>query len=100
MRKYAASVVPLVATVALICLAQVPLQAQTSTPTTQNSCVKCHTEVGDELAVPIKEVANDVHGRRGFSCASCHGGDPADDDHDRAMDPKKGFIGTPAPKQV
>ncbi len=76
------------------------INAQTSTPAAQSSCVRCHAEVGDELAVPIKEIANDVHGRRGLSCANCHGGDPNDDDHDRAMDPRKGFVGTPTPRQV
>ena len=73
---------------------------QTNTRTAKNSCVKCHAEVGDELAAPIAQVESDVHGRRGFSCASCHGGNPNDDDHDRSMDPQGGFIGTPAPRQV
>ena len=43
---------------------------QTNTPTAKNSCIKCHAEVGDELAAPIAQVESDVHGRRGFSCAS------------------------------
>src|SRR5262245_20825735 len=76
------------------------LRGQTSTRATRNSCVKCHAEIGDELAVPIAQVEGDVHGKKGLSCASCHGGDPDDDDHDRSMDARKGFVGTPSPRQV
>jgi predicted CXXCH cytochrome family protein len=79
---------------------EVNLWAQTNTPAASNSCVKCHAEVGDELALPIAQVEGDAHGRRGLSCASCHGGDPNDEDHDRSMDPRKGFVGTPSPRQV
>jgi hypothetical protein len=75
-------------------------QSQSTAAPAPNSCVKCHLEVGDELAAPVRLVQNDVHGRRGFSCVNCHGGDPKDDDLDRSMDPKKGFVGKPTPRQV
>src|SRR5689334_22691535 len=75
-------------------------KSQSTAASAQNSCVKCHFELGDELAVPVGLVQNDVHGRRGFSCIDCHGGDPKDDDLDRSMDPKKGFVGKPTPRQV
>jgi predicted CXXCH cytochrome family protein len=100
MRKYVGSVALFLIGIGFS-LAQEPgVWAQTNTPPAKNSCVKCHAEVGDELAAPIAQVENDVHGRRGFSCASCHGGNPNDDDHDRSMDARKGFVGTPAARQV
>jgi predicted CXXCH cytochrome family protein len=66
----------------------------------QGTCISCHQEIGDEMAAPIDLVKNDVHGHRGFSCVSCHGGDPKINDVDASMDPKKGFVGKPEPRQV
>jgi cytochrome c1 len=61
----------------------------------QNNCVLCHSD--SEVQTPedlfsltpdshhspahmnLKEVVEDVHFRRGISCAGCHGGDPAAD---------------------
>jgi hypothetical protein len=61
----------------------------------QNNCVLCHSDSAnqsaDTLFVPgaasshmdLKQVVEDVHFRRGVSCAGCHGGDPtADLGHD------------------
>jgi hypothetical protein len=65
----------------------------------QNNCVLCHSDSANHSAdtlftVPsatttpvshmnLKEVVEDVHFRRGISCAGCHGGDPtADLGHD------------------
>src|SRR5262245_27379611 len=100
MRKYLGSLAVLfVAGVVFPCAFNVCLQAQTNSGAA-NSCVKCHAEIGDELAAPIAQVQNDVHGLRGLSCASCHGGKPNDDEHRGSDDPRKGFVGTPAPRQV
>ncbi len=74
------------------------LQGPPSAPV--NTCVSCHLEAGDDLAAPIAKVADDVHGKRGFSCVHCHGGDAGEADMDKAMDPRKGFVGKPAPKQI
>jgi hypothetical protein len=69
----------------------------------QNNCVLCHSDSanqsGDTLfavapaaTVPpshmnLKEVVEDVHFRRGLSCAGCHGGDPtADLGHDQVKE--------------
>ncbi|MBI3949083.1 MAG: hypothetical protein HY314_01305 [Acidobacteria bacterium] len=46
----------------------------------KDTCVECHTQMGDELAAPVTEMQNDVHHRRGLSCADCHGGDPSQSD--------------------
>jgi hypothetical protein len=58
----------------------------------QNNCVLCHSDSGNQSAdtlfavapataapashMNLKEVVEDVHFRRGVSCAGCHGGDP------------------------
>src|SRR5438128_511482 len=65
----------------------------------QNSCVTCHLQAGGDLAVPVEKVQNDVHGKHGLSCVSCHGGDTSDMDMDHSMDPRKGFI-KPTTRQV
>jgi hypothetical protein len=61
----------------------------------QNNCILCHSDSANQSAedlfsVPsdsrpavahmnLKEVVEDVHFRRGVSCAGCHGGDPTAD---------------------
>ena len=61
----------------------------------QNNCVLCHSDSGNQSAetlftvgsaattpashMNLKEVVEDVHFRRGVSCAGCHGGDPSAD---------------------
>ncbi|MFQ5770806.1 MAG: cytochrome c3 family protein, partial [bacterium] len=63
-----------------------------------NSCIACHLEMGDELAIPVEGMKEDVHARQGLSCADCHGGDPKagfDGDLEAAMDPAKGYNGVP-----
>jgi hypothetical protein len=70
------------------------------------SCARCHEEVGDELAAPVKAMhADDVHASVGLGCADCHGGDPtvveADGlDQDRAHAGSAGFRGRPTPAQI
>jgi hypothetical protein len=65
----------------------------------QNNCVLCHSDSANQSAdtlfavapaattpvshMNLKDVVEDVHFRRGVSCAGCHGGDPtADLGHD------------------
>jgi hypothetical protein len=62
----------------------------------QNNCILCHTDSENQSAedlftlgsdshasspshMNLKEIVEDVHFRRGLSCAGCHGGDPAAD---------------------
>ena len=52
------------------------------------------------MSPPAKLFADDIHARSGFTCASCHGGDPRAEDQDVAHDPKKGFRGKPSPKDI
>jgi predicted CXXCH cytochrome family protein len=66
----------------------------------KNSCLECHKEMGDQLAAPVMAMEDDVHGKRGLSCANCHGGDPTVDDPSQSMNPAKGFVARPKPADV
>lgn len=64
-----------------------------------DSCTTCHGALQGELGKPVLGMADDVHTRRGLSCASCHGGNGREmsmNAHDRGA----GFTGAPAPGQV
>lgn len=66
-----------------------------------NTCVDCHRNSTDpKLSAPVKATESDVHGSRGLSCESCHGGDPTQTDKKLAMNPRGGFIGKPQPAAV
>jgi predicted CXXCH cytochrome family protein len=68
-----------------------------------DSCVSCHLEIGDDLAIPVEGMKEDVHTRQGLSCSDCHGGDPEaglDGDIEASMDPAKGYIGIPQRKDI
>ena len=61
----------------------------------QNNCILCHSDSANQSAdtlftltpaksgiashMNLKEIVEDVHFRRGISCAGCHGGDPTAD---------------------
>jgi hypothetical protein len=61
-----------------------------------NTCRDCHKEMGDKLGQPVTDMdKGDVHASRGLSCADCHGGNPAAEDAEVAMDKKNGFLGAP-----
>ncbi|HSW50780.1 MAG TPA: cytochrome c3 family protein [Bryobacteraceae bacterium] len=59
----------------------------------KDSCVECHSALPDNLQAPVTAMQTDVHRRSGFSCAACHGGNPAADDQQAAMDRSRGFVG-------
>lgn len=66
-----------------------------------SGCADCHLAMDDEtLSPPARAFAHDVHAAAGFTCASCHGGDPAAEDQERAHDTKKGFHGKFAPQEI
>jgi len=62
----------------------------------KDSCVECHSALDGALKAPAAAFPNDVHGRFGFSCADCHGGDRNADDPAAAMSRARGYIGKPA----
>jgi len=59
----------------------------------KNSCLECHRGLDAELKAPAVGFAGDVHQEFGLSCKDCHGGNPAQDDVDKAKD--KTFKGAP-----
>ena len=67
-----------------------PLRAQ---PAAQNTCLDCHAALEDNLKRPAELFPRDVHAALGFTCASCHGGDPASLDPQQSMSRPKGFLG-------
>ncbi len=88
---------------AFLVLISAPLLAQGESQKQPNSCISCHLEVGEEMALPVQGMENDVHAQNGLSCQDCHGGDPTagfDGDMDAAMDPAKGYIGKPARQEI
>ena len=64
----------------------------------KNSCIECHSKLEDELKAPAEGFKLDVHQQFGLSCQDCHGGNPAQDDADKAKD--KTFRGAPKRAQV
>ncbi len=80
----------------LVVVLSQPVAAQSN----EDSCLTCHKALPDErLSSPAEQFAEDIHATEGFSCIACHGGDativgPA------AMDPAKGYIGSPERAQV
>ena len=67
---------------------------------TRNSCLDCHSALPDPLGVSQEKFSQDIHAQKGLTCASCHGGDPASDDADKAMSRKSGWKGKIDRKQV
>ncbi len=64
---------------------------------TANTCYDCHVE---SESLPADFNKEDIHLRTGLGCVGCHGGDPTADDPDEAMNPRKGFVGKPRPRDI
>lgn len=58
-----------------------------------NTCAICHFKEAEAYN-------NSVHQKAKVDCVNCHGGDPKILDKDGSMDPAKGYIGEPKPKEV
>jgi nitrate/TMAO reductase-like tetraheme cytochrome c subunit len=65
-----------------------------------NYCVECHEGLEEELSQPVKLWKESVHYKNGIACNDCHGGDPRNEEQEGAMDPQKGFVGSPSPEEV
>ncbi len=61
----------------------------------KDSCLTCHSGLQGEWQQPAAAFASSVHLQHGFTCASCHGGNPESDDPTVAMSAARGFIGVP-----
>jgi len=57
-----------------------------------DQCISCHRDQEDK---PALAYLNDVHYKKGISCADCHGGDRFAEEQDAGMNPAKGYIGKP-----
>jgi cytochrome c553 len=57
-----------------------------------NTCLDCHSALDPPQRVTEEQFAQDIHSRKGLSCANCHGGDPTKTDLD-AMSKAAGFRG-------
>ncbi len=57
-----------------------------------DQCRTCHEALGDK---PSSLFRHDIHGQKGISCVDCHGGNAGEEDMEKAMDKRAGFIGVP-----
>ncbi len=64
-----------------------------------NSCLSCHSALDAPFQVTEAQFSADIHTQKGFTCAACHGGDPAKAD-DSAMSKAAGFRGHISRKDV
>jgi predicted CXXCH cytochrome family protein len=64
-----------------------------ATAWTADTCLECHSALGDELGAPAASYQDDVHQGLGFGCAACHGGDPAQESPELSMSRARGFKG-------
>jgi hypothetical protein len=65
----------------------------------KNSCLDCHRSLDPPLQVTEQQFTSDIHAQKGFTCASCYGGDPTKADMD-AMSKAAGFRGKIDRKKV
>lgn len=65
-----------------------------------DQCFNCHAQLDGRVKAPADMFKNDIHFRKGVTCASCHGGDSKEEDMDKAMNKSIGFIGVPKGAQV
>jgi hypothetical protein len=78
-----------VALAALVCMAA---GARGDDAKVTDSCVACHTALGQPYDAPVLAMRNDIHAEKGLSCVHCHGGDATVMD-ETSMSPEKGFRG-------
>ncbi len=64
-----------------------------------NSCLTCHSALDAPFQVTEAQFSADIHTQKGFTCAACHGGDPAQAD-ESAMSKAAGFRGHISRKDV
>ena len=76
----------------LSCLTFTAFISQANTFAKEDQCYVCHSSLGGKPAELFK---NDIHFKKGISCAGCHGGDSQTDDMDKAMSKSAGFKGVP-----
>jgi predicted CXXCH cytochrome family protein len=65
-----------------------------------DQCLECHATFKDSLGDAARQFPDDIHARSGLTCAACHGGDPNQEDAEKSMDPKKGYLGIPKRSEI
>ncbi len=65
-----------------------------------DQCLECHASRKGRRGNAGREFRDDIHAKSGLTCAICHGGDPNEEDGDKAMDPKKGYRGVPKRSEI
>jgi len=65
-----------------------------------NSCLDCHSGMEGKLQVTPDKFSLDIHGQKGLTCTSCHGGDASSYDPAEAMNRNKGWKGKIDRKQI
>lgn len=66
----------------------------------KDQCFNCHSVLDGRLKTPADMYKNDIHFRKGVTCASCHGGISSEEDQEKSMSRSSGFIGVPRGMQV
>ncbi len=64
----------------------------------KNACVDCHSKLEGTLRVVVDQSAASVHGHKEMSCTTCHGGNAAVDEKDKAH--SSGFRGNISRAQI
>lgn len=81
---------------ALLLAAAAPGAAQLLDPEAESTCITCHEQEDEELAVSVPEWRESVHALHEVSCDGCHGGDPREEDADLSMSEEAGFLDNPS----
>ncbi|HTT18907.1 MAG TPA: cytochrome c3 family protein [Candidatus Sulfotelmatobacter sp.] len=84
----------------LCVVACISVAASVGNGQTKNSCLDCHAALPDPLGVTQEKFSQDIHAQKGLTCVSCHGGDQASDEPDKAMSTKAGWKGKIERKQI
>ncbi len=66
----------------------------------RNGCIVCHSELSENLVVPVQQWKESVHSRAGVECQDCHGGNAKSMDMAESMNRAKGFKGKPSPLEI
>ncbi len=69
-----------------------------ASPASADECINCHRELDDELKAPAEAFQLDIHQEYGLNCASCHGGNPDEEDIDAAKN--QTFRGAPPKEKI
>lgn len=65
----------------------------------KNSCIECHSTLGENQKKIISDWEASVHHKSAY-CEECHGGNPREDTFEKAMSKEAGFIGVPGPEKI